>query len=55
MQLFFDGKEITNISEFEINHLDNRDVVTYTFKIDVEGNSELCKALYKMWRNQHDR
>ena len=55
MQLFFDGKEITNISEFEINHLDNKDVVTYTFKVEVEGNSELCKALYKMWRNQHDR
>ena len=55
MQLFFDGKEVTNISEFEVNHFDSRDNTTCTFKIEVEKNSELCKALYKIWRNQHDR
>lgn len=55
MQLFFDGKEVTNISEFEVNHLDSRDIATCTFKIEVERNSELYKALYEIWRSQHDR
>lgn len=55
MKIFVDEKEITNVSEFEVNYFNTKGVVTYTFKIEVEGNSELCKSLYKIWRNQNVR